>query len=62
MPGGMWETVEACARKVGMRETRRRGKKRGNGEKEGGEGEEEKTKKGENPGGKESSGGMGNMG
>ena len=61
MSGGVWETVETNARKVGIGETRGRRKKGGSGKKKEGEEEEEKTKKGENHGSKEGSGGMGNM-
>jgi len=60
--GGVWETVETNTRKVGMRETERRGCKRGSREKERRKREEEEAEKRENDGGKESSGRVGNMG
>ena len=61
--GGVWKTVEASTREVGMGETERRRGKRGSREKEGGKikGKEEETEK-ENSRSKESSRGMGNMG
>ena len=61
MPGGMWEAVEAGARKVGVGKAEGRRRKGGSREKEGRKGEEEDKEKGKDHGSKEGSGGMGNM-
>jgi len=62
MSGGMWEAVEAGARKVGMGKAEGRRGKRGSRKEKGGKEEEEETEKWKSSGSKESSGRMGNMG
>jgi len=59
----VWKIVETGTRKGRMGETEGRRSKGGSRKKERGkrEGKEEKTKKGENGGGKESSRGVGDM-
>ena len=57
----MWEAVEASTGEVGMGEAKGRGSKGKSWEKERRKGEKE-NEKGEDDGGKENSGGIGNMG
>ena len=62
MSGGVWETVEASAGKIGMEETERRRSERRSREKEGRKGQEEETEKGEDGRSKEDSRRVENLG
>jgi len=53
--GGMWETVETSARKIGVEEAKEGRSEKGSRKRKRGKGKEEETEKGENSGGKESS-------
>ena len=58
----MWQIVEASTRKIGVRETERRGSKGRSREEKGRKGQEEETEKEEGDGSKEGGRGIGNMG